>query len=182
METLHPSDSEHILLHDALVPCDVDAVTLGLSIGVTCRAPPDASSLLRGFRPLAGASCHRDHGNGARRFHPGLPVFIGSLPLLTAAWYDLTHTHMQTHARACLTPPSSPFLVRLALCTHQHHAAACQASVMLMLDVSYFDTLVTSAHTHTRMHTQQAVLFLNDLALCLKVRRALFFATLTTVW
>lgn len=161
METLHSSDSDHMLQRDVLAPWYVDAVTLGLSIGVTCRAAQDASVLLRGFRPLAGASCHRDHGNGARRFHPGLPIFIGSLPLLTVAWYDLTHTYVthvhaltNPHAHTCSMPRSSPVLV---------HLCALHTSVTLphvrptwcwcLMSVSSPLSLYRGAETHTRMHT-----------------------------
>ena len=84
--------------------------------------------------PLAGASCHRDEGE-AQTLPAALPNFIVSLPIFTGAWYDLTPW----------TRRSRPLLVRLVLCTHQRDEA-CQACLMLMLDVSLYCCVYLCPH------------------------------------
>ena len=82
---------------------------------------------------LPGLSCHRDQGE-AQMFPAALPNFIVSLPVFTAAWYDLT---------PC-TRRSRPVHVRLLL----HTSSAAPRHVRPVwcwcsMSVTYF-----SAHLH----------------------------------
>lgn len=84
---------------------------------------------------LPGVSRHRDQGE-AQMFPVALPSFIVSLPVFTAAWYDLT---------PC-TQHSRPFLVWLVLYTHRWRwgmsgLSDADAGCQLLL------RLFTSAHT-----------------------------------